>query len=1067
MSRRARPLRRSAPPLVRDTAPGRWTSLAMTLLLTLAGCAEEAARAGKGGEGEGEEQDAGSLADAGGPGRDAAVATDGGPPGDATTVADGGDGGEQDGAAADAASPGDGGSGMGDAGAADARPSPEDVASRPDAEDGGTATDGPPAPGCQAGVTPDGCGEGTYCDAATGRCVPAAPCAGHASCPAGFRCVYPGSCLPVRPPDCVLDADCPGDWRCDRWRGGVCLPPERCDGDEDCWAGAGCHLDSQRCTSCSALLPCPGRQRCLPGPDPLLASCADAAWCFEDRDCPGERRCQEGICRATACRDDGHEPNDAAFQAPLLQDMDHPGLMLCGDDQEDWYRIAVPPDGGLRVELRQPVESPVQLALYAPGGLPGLLEVDPSGARQLVVQTAGGGGRDTYLVRVSSRDGQPRSYALSIRTAPGGACPGDAFDRQPGDPLPVPLTGEPVAAVLCPRTVDRFAVAGDADEQLVASLEVAPGLAAPQVVLQAPSGEIIADGEPVPAGWQTSARLPASGIYRLLVTGEPPSRGAPYVLQVSLGARPERDRCQQAALLTDGLAVSTSPLLQDIWPTGCGAAAASRPEGAVRLELDEAAAVRVVALTGAGDPAGGEADEEGEEGEEGGEGGEGREGVDPGVVLSLRGSCLRPGHELACGAAGVLEVPALPAGRYQVLAERAARDDATPVRLLLGLAAPAGPPANGSCAGATELLAELPVDGTLWGAASDGQGDWGCGSVPGVRAARVYHRFALAEPALVRLEAEALAPLAVSVSAGCAGGPALLCGAEENVLQPGDYRVMVAEAEPGHPSDYRLTLHVQPAPEPPPSSLCASAAPLPPGLPVSAETRRARNDEVASCGGEGPDLFFRLLVPPLPDAPERPQVLQVYMQSEFAAALTVGSSCAAADLLGCWPVDDELRARAVVAPGEVILGVDGRSASDWGRFSLLASLPAAPPGDRCEEPVPLPMGQRLEGSTVSALDDWNPGPQGCAGGFPMAGPDVFFALELAAGEQLDATLDTPGWDGALYLLAGCGGPCLAGSDRALQGETERLSFAAPRAGSYLLVVDSFGGHGSFRLLRGH
>jgi hypothetical protein len=76
----------------------------------------------------------------------------------------------------------------------------------------------------------------------------------------------------------------------------------------------------------------------------------------------------------------------------------------------------------------------------------------------------------------------------------------------------------------------------------------------------------------------------------------------------------------------------------------------------------------------------------------------------------------------------------------------------------------------------------------------------------------------------------------------------------------------------------------------------------------------------------------------------------------------------------------------------------------------------------------------------------------------LNGADSTYRIHLEAGEVLSAALLQPEpADGALALLATCGDPtsAVACADSTLIGETEVLSYVAPSAGDYFLVVDSY------------
>lgn len=92
------------------------------------------------------------------------------------------------------------------------------------------------------------------------------------------------------------------------------------------------------------------------------------------------------------------------------------------------------------------------------------------------------------------------------------------------------------------------------------------------------------------------------------------------------------------------------------------------------------------------------------------------------------------------------------------------------------------------------------------------------------------------------------------------------------------------------------------------------------------------------------------------------------------------------------------------------------------------------------------------GTLAAKVNDINLTVSGCTG-FATPGPDQVYAIALAAGQTLVATLASAG-DPALYILSSCTNPdmsCVGGSDT---GGTELLVFTAPAAGTYFVVVDA-------------
>lgn len=145
-----------------------------------------------------------------------------------------------------------------------------------------------------------------------------------------------------------------------------------------------------------------------------------------------------------------------------------------------------------------------------------------------------------------------------------------------------------------------------------------------------------------------------------------------------------------------------------------------------------------------------------------------------------------------------------------------------------------------------------------------------------------------------------------------------------------------------------------------------------------------------------------------------------------------------------------VRCRTLVPGGEggYVLSVD------W------VAAPPPPVNDTCPGAVPLERcGQgRIDGTIEGAHDDLDPGPGGCTG-YAAAGPDVVYRFDLEAGDRLSVTCGSPDFDVAAYVVTDCSQPavsCLAGADHSGLGGVEELRSVAPEAGSYYLVLDSYG-----------
>ena len=122
--------------------------------------------------------------------------------------------------------------------------------------------------------------------------------------------------------------------------------------------------------------------------------------------------------------------------------------------------------------------------------------------------------------------------------------------------------------------------------------------------------------------------------------------------------------------------------------------------------------------------------------------------------------------------------------------------------------------------------------------------------------------------------------------------------------------------------------------------------------------------------------------------------------------------------------------------------------------------PPPPTNDTCATAIDL-QEQGLVSFQVDlcmAVGDYSAVPTSTCTGYSSAGKDVVYKIYLAAGESFMAT-QTGAHDSALWLATNCpniNGTCVAGADDTFSGQTEVLSYTAPTAGWYYLIVDGYG-----------
>lgn len=114
-------------------------------------------------------------------------------------------------------------------------------------------------------------------------------------------------------------------------------------------------------------------------------------------------------------------------------------------------------------------------------------------------------------------------------------------------------------------------------------------------------------------------------------------------------------------------------------------------------------------------------------------------------------------------------------------------------------------------------------------------------------------------------------------------------------------------------------------------------------------------------------------------------------------------------------------------------------------------------GDNCATAGPLQCGDvNLAGHTGCSLNDYTlPAANPCTG-FTAAGRDQVLQLVVGAGGSVNLTYTSTA-DASIYIVSSCAPVvCLAGADATVTGQPEVLSYVFATAGTYYLILDSFG-----------
>ena len=214
--------------------------------------------------------------------------------------------------------------------------------------------------------------------------------------------------------------------------------------------------------------------------------------------------------------------------------------------------------------------------------------------------------------------------------------------------------------------------------------------------------------------------------------------------------------------------------------------------------------------------------------------------------------------------------------------------------------------------------------------------------------------------------------------------------------------------------------------------------------------------------GEGPDLFYgvdltagksyRVIV-----TPKAKVDLAAYV---FTGCAAVQKTCLGGADSATGGGAEELLIKPATS-GAHIIGVDAYSFGQWGAFDLQVSEAAAPANDICVAATTLSWNKgrasivgdtTLAGNTVQLSASL-----GCTGA-SFQGGDLFYSVAFAAGKTYRVSArPAKGFDLALLMLSGCGGPlaaCVKGADRELAGAEEVLFFTPSTSGAHVIGVGS-------------
>ena len=131
------------------------------------------------------------------------------------------------------------------------------------------------------------------------------------------------------------------------------------------------------------------------------------------------------------------------------------------------------------------------------------------------------------------------------------------------------------------------------------------------------------------------------------------------------------------------------------------------------------------------------------------------------------------------------------------------------------------------------------------------------------------------------------------------------------------------------------------------------------------------------------------------------------------------------------------------------------------RASQPSTVATAPINDTCAGAIQIPCGTfNLAGDTSTANNDYTfPSDSSSCTGFKEDGRDVVYKIVAMAGDSVWVDLSSGTTDAAIYIVTNCSnvaGTCVAGEDSTDVGGTETLRYKFTTAGTYYMIIDSFG-----------
>jgi len=899
----------------------------------------------------------------------------------------------------------------------------------------------------------EGCGEGEVCNA--GVCEDA-PCASHDDCtdPEAPRCAPSGACVA-----CLDGGDCAAGEICEE---NACVPRPGCHEDVDCEgdpAGNRCDTDTGACVECVADTHCGFAEVCEEN------ACA-AKGCEDLEDCPAGAICTEGACEPLgACEEDPDCAADprvprcsaASTCVECASDADCGGgrcvndacvaPAVCTSDAECKGSFVC--TGGGCAACRTDEQCPR-------GACRGGACVDRSACVKDADCAVGGCVAGTCAECGTDLDCRPGLWCEGGACVEGASCGSnedcgagelcDGATCQPAgcsddtlEPDGGPATarpvgmGTPVSRVLCPNDEDWIAFSAASLSPLDVSVLSGPADLELSLVWFEPGDERVRREVNAVRQRILVPSLPsaAANRYFVRVRGKGGAQGA-YTLLPKTGTA----ACTDAFEPNNRWDVSPPVIQPGVLYEGLTVCDADY----YKLSIPANHAVAVYALYGDGE-----------------------------TQVSLFTEAGQPVPGTRNSATTIL-------GGGRVLEWNGS---ATPTQVLARVQPPGStqrPPSSyrlfvavtpSVACGSGPLLLDLGEERARATGATLGHA---AGTLPGACGAggpEVTYALRLDEPS--RLVARIAAPFDAVISlrdAECtaeqscgttAGGAGTL---DVPRLDAGDY-VLAIGAPAGQAGPFDLALRRLDPVDPPANDQCAAPIDLtvgPATIVATGDTEGATPSASGSnlCIPAAPDVYYSFDL-----AADARVVAEVSADNPVALAF-VDDGCMANG--PCTPTGRRQRLDRPLGAGTHLLRVASATGAATA-FTLKVTAPDPLPNDACTTAAPLAVPGSASGDTTWATNEvfFDLG-QSCTG-YYVDGGELFHAVTLAKDQEIRIQLTPgPGFDAALYVMDACEATaCIAGADRPGAGAAETLTFKAPEAGTYFLVVDGAASGGTYTL----